>query len=80
MQELPDFQKVKRADLQTLNINPEAYRQWFQEIEFGTDYQTRLIAQHVRNARLKWLTPAEQTAAEDVRIEHYVAILPYKPK
>lgn len=36
--DLPDFQKVKRAILQILNINPEAYWKQLREVEFMPDY------------------------------------------
>lgn len=83
LQDLSDYPKVNKAVLQTLNLNPEAYRKWLREIEFGADYQPRLIAQRIKNACLKWLCPLKHTAkevAKDVCAEHYVALLPYKPK
>lgn len=83
LQDLPNFHKVKKAMLQTLNLNPEAYQWRLWEIEFGTNYQSRLIAQRIKNTCLKWLCPSERTAeevAQDVCMEHYVTLLPYKPK
>lgn len=83
LRDLPDYQKVKRAILQTLNLNSEAYRRHIWEIEFGMDYQPRLIAQGTETACLKWLRLSEHTAeevAKDVCTDHYVTLLPYKPK
>lgn len=40
----PDFHKVKKAVLQILNLNPEAYQRRLREIKFQTDYQPQLIA------------------------------------
>lgn len=48
LQDLLDFQKVKRAVLQMLNLNPEAYQKWLCEIEFGVDYQPWFMAQRLR--------------------------------
>lgn len=41
------------------------------------------MTQHIKNACLKWLGPLERMAEEvtqDVCVEHYIALLPYKPK
>lgn len=71
------------AVLQTLNLNPEAYRQHLWEIEFGPGCHPRLIGQMIKSTCLKWLRPTEHTAeevAEAVCVKHYVTLLPYKPK
>lgn len=83
LSDLPDFQKVKKAILQILNINPEAYRIWLQKVEFSTDYQPYMVAHQIKSLAWKWLCPLERAAeevAEKVCIEHFVAFLPYKPK
>lgn len=52
-------------------------------IKFVVDYQPQLLAKKIKNACLKWLRPLERTAeevAEEVCIEHYVAVLPDKPQ
>lgn len=83
LQDLPNFQKVKKAVLQMLNLNPKAYRRCLREIKFRTDYQPWIVTHRVKNMCWKWLQPSKQTAeevAEDVCMEHYVALLPYKSK
>lgn len=79
VQGLPDYNKVKVAVIQTLNLNSEAYHRRLGEIEFRPDYHPRLIGQKIKSTCLKWLHPTEDTA-KAVCVKHYVALLPYKPK
>lgn len=81
--DLPNFLKVKKTILQILNLNPEAYHKQLREIEFGPDYQPRMIAHCVKTLTWKWLQPLKRTAedvAKEVCEEHFVALLPFKPK
>lgn len=66
-----------------LNINPEAYQKWLQEVKIGAYCQPRMMAHRIKNLAWKWLRPSETMAeevAEEVCIEHFVALLPLKPK
>lgn len=53
------------------------------DIDFGPDYHPRLIGQRSRTAGLRCLRPDSQTQEQIVEaalVEHYVAILPFKPQ
>lgn len=53
------------------------------EIDFGPDYQPWAIGQQIRTAGLQWLWPEARTkeqVVESVLIEHFMPILPFKPK
>lgn len=81
--DLNDYDKVLAAILKTLHLSPEAYRRRLREIDFGPAYQTRAIGQQIRAAGLRWLRPDAQSKeqiVEAVLVEHFTAILPFKPK
>lgn len=83
LQDLCDYKNLQPALLQTLNLNSEAYHQWLREIEFGMDFHPCLIGQCIWDACVQWPQLEEHTKDEIVEaicMEHYVALLPFKPK
>lgn len=66
-----------------LNLSPEAYLRHLHKIEFGLDYHPCLIGQRIRVAYLRWLhleVQAKEQIVEAIFVEHYMALLPFKPK
>lgn len=51
--DIVDYQKVLVAILQMLSLSPETYQMHLREIEFGSDYQPRLMADHLREACMR---------------------------
>lgn len=83
MDDLGNYRKVRDAILQTLHLSPEAYRRRLCKIEYGPDYHPRLIGQRIQAACLWWLRPEVSTKEqiiEGICVEHYTAVLPFKPK
>lgn len=69
--EVTEYQKVWVAIQQKL---------W--EIDSGTDYYSRLTGQHIQVASMCWMPPVVLTKehiVEAIMIEHYMALLPFKP-
>lgn len=52
---LANYQKVKAAILETLNLSPKAYRRRLHKMEFGLNYHPRLIWRKIRATYLCWL-------------------------
>lgn len=74
---------VREAILQPLNLSPEVYRRRLREIEFGPEYHPRLTGLQSWAASVRWLQLALCLAKQIVKavmVEHYMAILPLKPK
>lgn len=81
--DLNDSPKMNATILQMLNLSPKVYRRRLCEIDFGPDFQPHLVGQQIRAAGLRWLRPNTQTKEQtvvSVLAEHYIAILPFKPK
>lgn len=79
---LNDYQKVREAILQMFYLSPEASCHHLREIEFVPDYNPHLIGQKMKEACLQWLhleTRTKGQIVEDIMVEHYTALLPFKP-
>lgn len=81
--DLNNYDKIRTAILEMLNLSPKAYRRCLREIECGPDYQPKAIGQQIRAAGLQWLRPETRTkeqVVESVLVKHFMAILLFKPK
>lgn len=64
------------------NFKPEAYQRQLREGHLFLTHPM-LIAQKMRSVGLRWLRLAVQTSnqvAEAILVDHYISVLPFKPK
>lgn len=83
MEAVANYTKVQEPILQTLNLSPEAYHWHLREISFRPDYHSLLTGQKIRANCLRWLWLVVQMTsqmAELIMVEHYISVLPFKPK
>uniref|UniRef100_A0ABM5GNU4 CCHC-type domain-containing protein n=1 Tax=Pogona vitticeps TaxID=103695 RepID=A0ABM5GNU4_9SAUR len=59
-----DYEKVKTAILNTLNLNEEAYRRRFRELRLKPGIHPRTVAQKMRVNATRWVQPKGKTAEQ----------------
>ncbi|XP_078243318.1 uncharacterized protein LOC140703916 [Pogona vitticeps] len=77
-QEATQYETVKGAILQTLNLTEEAYRKKFRELKFKSGMHPRPVSQRMKANVIRWLKPEEKTKDEIIEtfvMEHLISTL-----
>uniref|UniRef100_A0A8C8SM29 SCAN box domain-containing protein n=1 Tax=Pelusios castaneus TaxID=367368 RepID=A0A8C8SM29_9SAUR len=74
-----DYQEVKEAILDTLDINPETFRRRFRGKEYHPGIRLRALAQELKDACCRWLQPDQHSKEElidQVVMEQFLHAIP----
>uniref|UniRef100_A0A452H3I4 SCAN box domain-containing protein n=1 Tax=Gopherus agassizii TaxID=38772 RepID=A0A452H3I4_9SAUR len=78
-EEASDYDRVKAAVLDTLDVSPETFRRQFQSQAYHAGARPQLVAQTLKEACRQWLQPEARMAeevTEQVVLEQFVQTLP----
>ncbi|XP_078240795.1 uncharacterized protein LOC144586395 [Pogona vitticeps] len=78
VQEAAQYETVKGAILQTLNLTEEAYRKKFRELKFKPGMHPRPISQRMKANVIRWIKPEDKTKdeiIETVVMKHLISTL-----